>query len=100
MNKELIKKYKPEFEHWLNDGDIVVGRPISENEWVYSTAEEPQWKDDNVVYIINDEYIELRKALAEGKIIQFNYHYATNNNPNCEWRKYRFPRKSLYLHYH
>ena len=23
MNKELINKYKPEFDHWLNGGNIL-----------------------------------------------------------------------------
>lgn len=70
MNKQLINKYKPEFDHWLNEGKILY-KHINSNAW---------WNDEPWNYspdyvtaiIINDEYSEFRKALAEGKIIQIN----------------------------
>lgn len=74
MNKQLINKYKPEFDHWLNEGKILY-KHINSNAW---------WNDEPWNYspdyvtaiIINDEYSEFRKALAEGKVIQIN-----NSNP-------------------
>lgn len=86
MNKELIKKYKAEFDHWLNGGNTQV---------YYKKDDEPKWwtdkesinygGDDNfsniidkslspdyVLVVIDDEYVEFRKALAEGKTIQCN----------------------------
>lgn len=85
MNKELIKKYKKEFDHWLNGGNIQV---------YYKTDDEPKWwvdeeniescNNDNfshmikysldpndVLVVIDDEYVEFRKALAEGKTVQY-----------------------------
>lgn len=68
MNKELIKKYKAEFDHWLNGGKLLIKM---------STSWEPvptdyTWHLTDKLYIINDEYVEFRKALAEGKTIQCN----------------------------
>lgn len=68
MNKELIIKYKAEFDHWLNGGKLFIKM---------STGWEPVpsdyvWHLTDKLYVINDEYVELRKALAEGKIIQLN----------------------------
>lgn len=68
MNKELIKKYKAEFDHWLNGGKLLIKM---------STGWEPvptdyTWHLTDKLYIINDEYVEFRKASAEGKTIQCN----------------------------
>ncbi len=74
MNKELIKKYKNEFDHWVNDGEILMHYG---NKWLPVTLD-AKWeffisdleKMGCFGYIINDEYVEFRKALAEGKSIQ------------------------------
>lgn len=68
MNKELIKKYKPEFEHWLNDGELLI-LSLIEKKWIQLNVKCWSLSEDRVI-IINDEYVELRKALAEGKTIQ------------------------------
>lgn len=85
MNKELIKKYKAEFEHWLNGGNVQA---------FYKQDDEPKWwsdkesaeydgndnfshiisetySPDDVLVVIDDEYVEFRKALAEGKTVQY-----------------------------
>lgn len=66
MNKELIKKYKKEFDHWLNGGTLLCTNDLKE--WSYIVN--PTFQDDNLIYIINDEYVEFRKALYEGKTVQ------------------------------
>ena len=72
MNKELIKKYKKEFDHWLNGGEVLF---FYWEDW-YSSTYNPEMvfnhisPDDVKYYVINDEYVEFRKALAEGKSIQ------------------------------
>lgn len=70
MNKELINKYKPEFDHWLNEGKLLY-KHINSNAW---WDNEPWGYSPDYVtaIIINDEYAEFRKALAEGKTIQLN----------------------------
>jgi hypothetical protein len=70
MNRELIKKYKAEFEHWLNGGSLLLGQEKPDNtfEWVLPTV--ITWNNISCTYIIDDEYVEFRKALAEGKTIQ------------------------------
>lgn len=85
MNKALILKYKTEFDYWLNSGNVQV---------YYKKDDEPKWLTDeecieyeshdnfshiirnslepeDVLIIIDDEYIEFRKALAEGNTIQY-----------------------------
>lgn len=87
MNKALILKYKTEFDYWLNGGNVQV---------YYKKDDEPKWLTDeecieyeghdnfshiirnslepeDVLIIIDDEYIEFRKALAEGKIVEFKH---------------------------
>ena len=76
MNKELIKTYKAEFDHWLNGGTLLY-RCFN-----YIEQEFTAWEKCNVGFlwntsgihapciIINDEYVEFRKALAEGKIVE------------------------------
>ena len=69
MNKQLINIYKPEFDYFLNEGKILY-KHINSNAW---------WNDEPWNYspdyvtaiIINDEYSEFRKALAEGKVIEY-----------------------------
>ena len=80
MNKELIKKYKAEFEHWLNGGELLYSYiddkllwksmdEIDKNMYPVYTRNPFQLSEHHII-IINDEYVEFRKALAEGKTIQ------------------------------
>lgn len=70
MNKELIKKYKVEFEHWLNEGKVCYLNK-RDNVWINDIVE---WgmHYEKVIIVIDDEYVEFRKALAEGKTVQYN----------------------------
>ena len=70
MNKELIKKYKKEFDYWLNGGELLSKHP-DENDWYNVTT--VLWNNPNIQYIINDKFVEFRKALAEGKQLQYNF---------------------------
>lgn len=88
MNKKLIKTYFEEFNHWLNGGKVRA---------YYKKDDEPSWftdkecidcdnndnfnhilknslGPDDVLIVIDDEYVEFRKALAEGKAIQHVSH--------------------------
>ena len=85
MNKELIKTYFEEFKHWLNGGNVQV---------YYKKDDEPKWLTDeecieyeghdnfnhimqnslepeDVLIAIDDYYIKFRKAMAEGKIVEY-----------------------------
>ena len=70
MNLELIRKYEKEFLHMLHGGKLKY---FTGKEWLsYSSAE--IWTGNNdLKIIINDKYVELRKALAEGKTLEANY---------------------------
>lgn len=71
MNKQLINKYKPEFDHWLNGGSVLIKSGLG---WC-PIATEFAWSCNTSVdalLVINDEYSIYRKALAEGKTIQLN----------------------------
>lgn len=72
MNKELIKKYKAEFDHWLNGGELLSKHP-DESNWYLVTV--VLWNSPKMQYVINDEYVEFRKALAEGKAVQMYCKY-------------------------
>jgi len=65
MNKEVIKKYKKEFDWWLNGGTVLL--KTTEGAWQEKINDHWQYKGP---YVINDEYTKFRKALAEGKTIQ------------------------------
>ena len=71
MNKELIKKYKKEFDHYVNEGKLLcyteIGGPY------YEVNDEKWYFVCDIGFIINDEYVEFRKALAEGKTVQYNF---------------------------
>lgn len=71
MNKELILQYKTEFDHWLNGGEVLFFTwkwyNSKDNPKVTFNHSEPEKIKH---YIINDEYVEFRKAIAEGKIVQ------------------------------
>ena len=69
MNKELIKKYKDEFDHWLNGGNILVKMSTG---WSPVIADY-NWHLNDRPYIINDDYVEFRKAGAEEKQLQVSY---------------------------
>ena len=76
MNKELINKYKHEFDHWLNGGSTLLGiRNLvsSTIRWYPSISDpfEEESTSGELLVIINDEYVEFRKALAEGKVIEY-----------------------------
>lgn len=64
MNKEVIKKYKKEFDHWLNGGKVLCR---DYGNWVNVWAS--AWDYSTYTFVINDEYVTYRKALAEGKIV-------------------------------
>ena len=80
MNKKLIKKYKKEFDYWLEGGDIIA--KFKNGGWVKSSPNiDFSWAvpEQVLAIVIDDEYVEFRKALAEGKTIQ---HYNTIHTPH------------------
>ena len=69
MNKELIKKYKDEFDHWLNGGKLLHKDEFGNWE---NTRDIWDLRSERIkAVVINDELIEYRKALVEGKTIQY-----------------------------
>ena len=82
MNKELILKYKNEFDYWVNGGKILMHY----GKWV-PVSLDAKWEffiiDLEIIgsfgYIIDDKYVEFRKALAEGKTIQCNAREGQND---------------------
>ena len=92
MNKQLINKYKLEFNHWLNEGSVLINSDLG---WC-PIATEFTWSCNisvNALFVINDEYVELRKALAEGKIIQiYDAIYQHEYDPSLDrfgWRDFK-----------
>ena len=98
MNKQLINKYKPEFDHWLNGGSVLLGiRDLVKStiKWYPSVTDpfEEESTSGELLIIINDDYKLYRKALAEGKIVQYLGQYSNmwhevqepdfNLHPNC-----------------
>lgn len=74
MNKELIKKYFEEFKHWLNGGKVISKYTLL-SEWSDCQDENiwriPSKNITEVLIVIDDYYVEFRKALAEGKTIEY-----------------------------
>lgn len=71
MNKELILKYKAEFDHCLNGGEIAVLWRSTDGEWEIHT--DFPIDGNPALIVINDDYFTLRVALAEGKTVQSNF---------------------------
>ena len=97
MNKELILKYRTEFDHWLNEGQLLYTYPGITG-WQQCKTDHP-WIQEQNTYIIKDRYVELRKAFAKGKTIQFHnneldfsnvWHDETDTTlefvPHCDYR--------------
>ena len=88
MNKDLIKKHKTEFDHWLNDSELLCLLDNPDENWFKVSKDTKIWEDnydrDIKSIIIDDEYVEFRKALAEGKTIQiqnkFNQEFTDLDN--------------------
>ena len=82
MNTELIKKYKAEFDHFLNGGELLI-RYCDYEDRKYKEWKEVDrnynWNDGSLYkapqFIINDNFSELRKALCDGKTVQAYYKF-------------------------
>lgn len=88
MNKEVIRKYKDVFDWWLDGGKVWM-RHVNGAKWYY-VEDNPHWSS-NEVYVQDDEYVELRKAQADGKVVQY---YDSNYNEWVDglqtgWKDYR-----------
>lgn len=73
MNKALVKKYKKEFDHWLNDGTLLMANKNIKS-WITLTNNTWDVEENfinDLLIVINDEYAEFRKALAEGKTVEY-----------------------------
>ena len=71
------RRNKKEFDYWLDNKNGLLFYDEHHNGW-YNLHDDYQWnctieeveEFGKYGYVINDEYVEFRKALAEGKIIQ------------------------------
>lgn len=75
MNKDLILKFNKEFTHVLKGGTVIV-KLCDAPECIWFKSEDlanPLWEyatDKIFAICIDDEYVEYRKALREGRIIE------------------------------
>ena len=77
MNLELIKKYEKEFLHMLHGGKVIMGKKDSITctvKWYTSILNPFVETSDSIIIVINDKYVELRKAKAEGRTIEELYY--------------------------
>ena len=82
MRKETILNYEKEFLAWCKGESILLGAPASMHEkplvW-REVRDLNDWKPLDTVYVLNDSYSTYRKALAEGKTLQYNFgNFGTN----------------------
>ena len=97
MNIDTIKKYKNEFDHFVNGGKLLCARARDYKlNWLKATGNHPEFfntNDEYYIYIIDDEYVEFRKALAEGKTIQIydviEQHISDPSLDRFEWRDFK-----------
>lgn len=110
MNLELIRKYEKEFLHMLHGGNLLSRVMTSDKDdemytiWykVNACNNMEKWSSEHLFnltkkeyayykpqFVIDDEYVEFRKALAEGKTVQYRtkhsnwIDYKDNNGINC-----------------
>jgi len=94
MNTELITKYREEFDWWLDGGALQIKWEGSD-EWVidYVICSTDLWEQNikNIEHIvIDDAYVEFRKALAEGKTIQVSKHFTgslRSDYEDCDFKE-------------
>ena len=82
MNLNLIRKYEKEFLHMLHGGKVLMGKkdPITNTtKWYPSVLNPFVETSDTTVVVIDDQYVEFRKALADGKTIEERYYTPTDH---------------------
>ncbi len=93
LNKAIITKYKTEFDWWLNSGALLVKSKTSGNVWI-DAPNNYSWNDIAAKIIIDDTYVELRKAEVESRTIELN-----DGSKYCpNWNK-TFPDKTPFETY-
>ena len=73
MNLELIRKYLPEFNSYVKGQPLTLGYKTHWGTYEWTDLVWADW-DSSInehIIIINDEYLPYRKALAEGKTVQY-----------------------------
>ncbi len=82
MRKETIIKYEKEFIAWCKGESVLLGAPTSmhDRNLIWREVKDlDDWKPLDTVYVLNDSYSIYRKALAEGKTLQYNFgNFGTN----------------------
>lgn len=89
MNINTLKKYWKELEHYKNGGSLyariwfsdpndgdtcyTIWYKVGEEGWTIDKVFNHDLEFDKIQIIINDEHVEFRKALAEGKIVEFKH---------------------------
>ena len=89
MNINTLKKYWKELEHYKNGGSLyariwfsdpndgdtcyTIWYKVGEEGWTIDKVFNYDLEFDKIQIIINDEHVEFRKALAEGKIVEFKH---------------------------
>ena len=68
MNKELIKTYSKEFNHWINGGKLLAKH--DNKGWINYYGEDIWTHSAETLIVIDDEYSMFRKALIEGESIE------------------------------
>lgn len=86
MVKKRMELYRKEFDHWLNGGELLARTRKSYflnktvvTDWWLVDGINSNFSMENLLYeapnvevqfVINDKYVEFRKALADGKEVQ------------------------------
>jgi len=86
MNKNMVIKHKREFDYWLNGGSLLVKKPLALSKWKTKDNYDGEWNKLNELtihesiwdiedgeylkLIKDDEFVEFRIALSEGKTVQ------------------------------
>lgn len=73
MNLNLIRKYLPEFNSYVKGQQLTLGYKTHWGTYEWTDLVWADW-DSSInehIIIINDEYLPYRKALAEGKTVQY-----------------------------
>jgi len=83
MTKEQIKKHGKVIKWFCDNPEKGVWVKIS-NRWEQTI--EPAF-NPKLIYIQNDEYVELRKALAEGKTVQLDNQFGYDSSKLKSWIK-------------
>ena len=104
MDKLTVKNNKREFDFWLEDGEVLYRYINSEHHAETGWQKMPDgvnFFSPKCHYVINDDAVEFRKAIVDGKKIEFfdikEEHPTDKSKDVYDWKVLNICKKDFYF---